>query len=88
MTKDSKKIVVRIVAMAPVIEPVDGGDSKPAFWVYYPDARAYLAQQRIARPGNGPENFDEVFEGRFFSSKIDKTSEAMAPPAKDPGKKW
>lgn len=84
MFKKDSKMVVRIVGMAPVI----GSEGKPAFWVYYPDARNYFAQQPIASANNGPANFDEVFEGRFFSSKIDKTSEAMAPPAKDPSKKW
>ncbi len=86
MLKKDNKMVVRIVAMAPVVK--ENGTDYPAFWLYYPDARGYLSKQQVAAPGSGPSNLDEVFEGRFFSSKIDKTSEAMAPPAKDPGKKW
>ena len=75
MLKKNNKMVVRIVAMAPVTQ--NGSEAQSEFWIYYPEARTYLAQQPLVTPNNGPATMDEVFEGRFFASKIDKVSEPM-----------
>lgn len=72
------KIVVRIIGIAPLHE-VAGIDGKameqPAFWLYYPDIRNYLSQQKVA--GNTQpqiQNWDQLFESRAFSSDIIKVS--------------
>lgn len=74
------QMVVRIIALAPLVDKYgeDGSfrGSQPMFWLYYPDTRPLLAQYEVFNPENDVYrmNWDEFFEGRFFSSKIIKVS--------------
>ncbi len=70
------ELVVRIVGIAPVRE-VAGPDgtvtSQPAFWLYYPDTRNFLAEQKVVSKENPYVlNWDKLVEGRHFNSDIDK----------------
>lgn len=73
---NENRLVVRILGIAHVKE-VAGPDgtitSQPVFWLYYPDARNFLAQQKVVSKENPYIlNWDHLFEGRHFSSDIDK----------------
>jgi hypothetical protein len=69
MTKDNQ-MHVRIIAIAPILT-VNGTEETP-LWFYYPDTRKYLYDHKI--PGSEIADLEEFFEGRFFSSKIEKES--------------
>jgi gliding motility associated protien GldN len=82
--KNEGKIIVRIVGIAPVREAIafDGTTTeKPLFWLYYPDIRNFLAQYKTySLPNeNTSYNWDELFEGRHFDSKIDKVMDETNP---------
>ncbi|MGV8880115.1 MAG: gliding motility protein GldN [Sphingobacteriaceae bacterium] len=69
----------RIIGLAPLIRPKAGGidlDFQPAFWVYFPDARAVLAVKEAVNRRNDATglSFDDVFMKRLFSSFIVKES--------------
>jgi len=81
-----KELVVHIIGIAPVVKD-PGGEEKTLFWAYYPDAREYFSKQLVSAPGTSPGTLDEVFEGRFFSSKIDKVTEQIIEPHTG-GPKW
>lgn len=74
------RMVVRIVGIAPILDKYneDGSfrGSQAVFWMYYPEIRPMLAQYEVFNPDNDVAriSWDEYFEGRFFSSKIIKTS--------------
>lgn len=74
------QMVVRIIALAPLIDVKDDmgnfRGSQALFWLYYPEIRPLLAQYEVFNPQNDVYrmNWDEFFEGRFFSSKIIKVS--------------
>jgi hypothetical protein len=63
-----------------------GGKSQPRllFWVYYPDLRKTLAKVDVYNPKNFSSRmtWEELFESRFFSSYIIKTS------ANNPGDRY
>lgn len=80
MVKGENKLIVHIIGVAPVAKSSDGKVGEPLFWVYYPEARPYFAKQLIAAPGTQPSNLDEVFEGRFFTSKVNKLSQPITAP--------
>jgi gliding motility associated protien GldN len=46
------------------------------FWIYYPDARELLAREKVFNDQNdgAPMTWEDVFEMRYFSSYIYKTS--------------
>jgi hypothetical protein len=77
------KMVVRIVGIAPVKEITnpDGTISdRPVFWLYYPDCRNYLAMRPITlHDAPGVQNWDQLFMGRSFNSKIDKVINERTP---------
>lgn len=76
-----RRMAVRIVGIAPLMEvtATDGTvTEQPMFWLYYPEIRNYMAKQKVY---GGTGNWDEYFEGRNFSSHIDKTSLGMQRPA-------
>ena len=58
----------------------DAAPDQPAvsvpFWVYYPDARPYLAKERVFNDlnDNAPMSWEDVMEMRFFSSYVYKTT--------------
>lgn len=74
------RMVVRIVGVAPILDRYnDDGSfrgSQAVFWMYYPEIRPMLAQYEVFNPENDVAriSWDEYFEGRFFSSRIIKTS--------------
>ena len=73
--KDSKKITVRILGIAPVVmvTNTDGTTSEqPLFWAYYPDNRAILSQFTVPIQNI---SWDAFFENRKFSSEITKMVE-------------
>jgi gliding motility associated protien GldN len=68
----------RIVGIAPMIKIKVGGseDYQPAFWIYFPDARAILATKEAVSRGSDATglSFDDVFMKRVFTSYIVKVS--------------
>ena len=74
------RMVVRIVGLAPILDRYneDGSyrGSQAVFWMYYPEIRPMMAQYEVFNPDNDVArlSWDEYFEGRFFSSRIIKTS--------------
>ena len=73
-----KKLVVRIVGIAPVAKATnaDGTVSEQAlFWIFYPDAREYLAQFKA----NTNANWDQLLQSRDFGSKITSVVESRMP---------
>ncbi len=72
--------VVRIIGIAPIQDKYnDDGSfraSQAVFWLYYPEIRPMLAQYEVFNPENDVARmtWDEYFEGRFFASKVIKTS--------------
>lgn len=83
--KESSRMLVRIIGIAPLApNPLPPGVKKqtgpttyyPLFWIYYPDLRATLAKHFSYNPKNmgARMTWEEVFEGRFFSSAIYKST--------------
>ncbi len=79
--EESSTLKVRILGVAPVKDVYEEstGDflfEQPLFWVYYPDAREYLARHKVFIPGNdaNPLSWEDFFEMRPFSSYIYKES--------------
>ncbi len=73
--KDSKKVTVRILGIAPVvlIAKTDGTTTEqPLFWAYYPYNRAILSQYKVPTQNI---SWDSFFENRAFSSEITKMVE-------------
>jgi gliding motility associated protien GldN len=75
------RMVSRIIGIAPIVTVVDPntGEARGTsalMWIYYPEAREVLAQYEVFNPENDVNrmNWDDFFEGRFFSSKIIQTS--------------
>lgn len=71
------RMVVRIIGIAPLTEVTTGKTlttPQPAFWIYYPDARPYMAAHEVylssTRAGM---NWDELFERGLFRGASDKT---------------
>lgn len=76
--KEASRLFTRIIGIAPVAKQVIGGKSQPRilFWIYYPDLRRTLAKQDVYNPKNFSSRmtWEELFESRFFSSYIIKSS--------------
>lgn len=83
--KRYSQMFVRIVGICPVrvfqraITTADGEEErtseyskKQLFWIYYPDARKYLAKTLCYTTKNeaAPMSYDDVFQRRRFSSRI------------------
>jgi gliding motility associated protien GldN len=75
------RMVVRIIGIAPIKDIIDENTglfraSQAVFWLYYPEVRPMLAQYEVYNPENDVARmtWNDYFEGRFFSSKIIKTS--------------
>lgn len=71
---------VRILGIAPIVSDYDQNGNlrfeRPLFWIYYPQARDYLAQQPAFNTGNNRPSmsWEDLLEMRFFSSYITKES--------------
>ena len=75
------RMVVRIIGIAPFQDIIDQSTglfrgSQAVFWLYYPEIRPMLAQYEVFNPENDVARmtWNDFFEGRYFSSKIIKTS--------------
>jgi len=74
----------RIIGLAPMIRhKIEGAtgatppqDYQPAFWIYFPDARAILATKEVVNKNSDATNlsFDDIFMKRIFTSYIVKIS--------------
>lgn len=78
--KESSRMFVRILGIAPVMRKytstgMDIGDVT-LFWAYYPDLRPTLAKYEVYNGNNyaGRMSWEELFESRFFSSYITKST--------------
>ncbi len=79
--KESSKMFVRILGIAPVKTIVDDATGTilgetPLFWVYYPDLRPVLAVYEVYNGKNfgARMSWEELFESRYFSSYIVKST--------------
>jgi gliding motility associated protien GldN len=81
--KQRSVMEVRIIGFAPIVYATDdkgnireGGETKPLFWVYFPEARRFLAQAEVFNRENDAERrtFDDIFHKRLFNSYIMKES--------------
>ncbi len=74
--RESSRMKVRILGIAPVRERIIGGkaEDQPMYWLYYAQIREILARQRAYNDFNdaAPISWDDVFEMRRFSSYIYK----------------
>ncbi|MGN6354764.1 MAG: gliding motility protein GldN [Parafilimonas sp.] len=76
--KESSKLYVRIIGIAPVIPyKLSTGDiiansDRPVWWVYYPDLRPILAKYNVynAKNMSAGMTWEELFESRLFTSYI------------------
>lgn len=78
--KQRSVMEVRIIGICPLVQKLsEDGDVigvKPLFWIYFPDARPYLAREASFNFHNDAErmSYDEIFVKRKFSSYIYKES--------------
>jgi gliding motility associated protien GldN len=90
--KRYSQMFVRIVGICPVrvfqrsISTADGDEEqigehtkKTLFWIYYPDARKYLAKSLCYATANeaAPLSYDDLFQRRKFSSRITSIGTSM-----------
>ncbi|HSU51245.1 MAG TPA: gliding motility protein GldN [Segetibacter sp.] len=78
--KESSRMFVRILGIAPIMTQYTSsgiavGD-RILFWAYYPDLRPTLARYEVYNGKNyaGRMSWEELFESRFFSSYITKST--------------
>ncbi len=78
--KESSRMFVRILGIAPVMTQYTStgipiGD-RTLFWAYYPDLRPTLSRYEVYNGKNfaGRMSWEELFESRFFSSYITKST--------------
>lgn len=77
--KESSRLYFRIIGICPVIKRKvvnNKSEAFPLFWLYYPDLRPTLAKYEVYNSKNfsGRMTWEELFESRFFSSYITKTT--------------
>ncbi len=78
--EETSTLKVRILGIAPLYENKDDQGNvrfeQPLFWIYYPHARKLLARERVFNELNdaSPMTWEDLFEMRFFSSYVYKTS--------------
>lgn len=78
--KESSRMHVRILGIAPIMTQYSTsgmavGD-RTLFWAYYPDLRPTLSKYEVFNGKNyaGRMSWEELFESRFFSSYITKST--------------
>ena len=88
--EESSRLRVRILGIAPERDVYDDETqefkySLPLFWIYYPEARNLLSKHRIFNENNdmAPMTWAALFESRFFSSVIYKSSNVLDLRVKD-----
>lgn len=77
--KQRSVLETRILGICPLVEEFRNGEFvgyKKLFWVYFPEARAVLAQSEVYNRHNDVHRltFDDIFWKRMFSSTITKES--------------
>jgi len=78
--KESGKMGVRILGIAPIVQRYDADgnflNEGPLFWAYYPEAREVLARHEVFNTENDATtmSWEDVFEARLFSSYVIKES--------------
>ncbi|MES2702252.1 MAG: hypothetical protein V4649_06410 [Bacteroidota bacterium] len=85
--REEKKMVVRIVGIAPVGKVVgpDGAIAdQPLFWCYYPDSREFLSRYAVAVAGQ-ETTWEAVFGTRTFKSTIVKAGDTRVREEIGPG---
>lgn len=90
--KRYSQMFVRIVGICPIrvfqrsVSTADGDEEqvgeyskRKLFWIYYPDARKYLAKSLCYVSGNeaAPWSYDDLFQRRRFSSRIISQGSSM-----------
>lgn len=81
--KEASRMDVRILGIAPIREKYDDNDvfvgNEVLFWIYFPEAREYLAKHRVFNDFNdmAPMTWNDLFESRFFASYIYKKSNVL-----------
>lgn len=81
--KQTSRLECRVLGLAPIKDEYDdAGNLKytlPMFWIYYPEARAFLSREKVFNDQNdaAPGTWADVFDSRFFSSFIIKESNVM-----------
>ena len=88
--EESSRLRVRILGIAPERDVYDDETqefkySLPLFWIDYPEARSLLSKHRIFNENNdmAPMTWAALFESRFFSSVIYKSSNVLDLRVKD-----
>jgi gliding motility associated protien GldN len=77
--KEASRLFCRIIGIAPIVKVRLTPKivvPKVLFWIYYPDLRKTLNKYMVYNPKNyaGRMTWEELFESRFFSSYIVKSS--------------
>lgn len=81
--KQRSVMEVRIIGIAPIVYATDdkgaireGGETKPLFWVYFPDVRWLLSKYEAFNVQNDAQSrsFDDIFQKRLFNSYVMKES--------------
>lgn len=74
--REASRLTVRIIGIAPLYRKERDVTASTPFWIYYPDLRPSLSKSFAYNPKNvgGRLTWEEVFEGRFFSSYIIKST--------------
>jgi gliding motility associated protien GldN len=76
--RETSRMQFRTLGIAPLREKDFGGQKAfiPMFWIYYPDARPFLARHEAYNPRNMAMrmNWEEIFESRYYASTIYKST--------------
>ncbi len=90
MDKESGRLGVRIVGIAPLMEVMDYSTGNvlgegPIFWMYYPETRDFLSRNRAFNSASDVDvmSWEDIFEMRLFSSYITKDSNVRDERIKD-----
>ncbi len=76
--RETSRMHFRTLGLAPLKEKDIAGQKVmiPMFYVYYPDARPFLAKHEAYNPRNMAQrmSWEEIFESRYYSSTIYKST--------------
>lgn len=76
--RETSRMHFRTLGIAPLMEKDIAGQkvSLPMFWVYYPDARPFLAKHEAYNPKNMAMrmSWEEIFESRYYAGNIYKST--------------
>jgi len=82
--KEASVFQCRILGISPMLDEIDPdtGEIKytlPLFWIYYPEAREFLAKYRVENDDNeiSPMSWYDLFEQRKFASYLMKRSNTL-----------